>query len=63
MRSVESVPLYVHIYIHTHVYIYIYIYIHTHTHIYVCAVDMGHFIDVKREYEHANKWWLDAKTD
>ena len=31
--------------------------------IYVRAVDMGHFMDVKLEYEHANKRWLDAKTD
>jgi len=37
--------------------LYVYIYI------YICAVDMGHFMDVKLEYEHVNKWWLDAKTD
>jgi len=59
MRSVESVPLYIYIYI----YIYIYMYVCMYICIYVCAVDMGHFMDVKLEYEHANKWWLDAKKD
>ena len=57
------------LYIYLYVYIYIYTHTHTHTHIYiykhiyVCAVDMGHFMDVKLEYEHTNKRWLDAKID